>query len=87
MWQVKKYGIPKSVICGRLPDFFMQPSQRRSLAVGTAHRNFVSKNPQARIVLRINKESAILYQLKIIFACKDLRLSRNKIVLKVRKFD
>ena len=47
-WQVKKYGIPKSVICGRLPDFFMQPSRRRSLAVGTALRNFVAKKPRSR---------------------------------------
>ncbi len=47
-WQVKKYGIPKSVICGKLPDFFMQPSRRRSLAVGTALRNFVAKKPRSR---------------------------------------
>ena len=47
-WQVKKYGIPKSVICGRLPDFFMQPRRRRSLAVGTALRNFVAKKTRSQ---------------------------------------
>ena len=47
-WQVKKSGIPKSVICGRLPEFFMQPSRRRSLAVGPALRNFVAKKTRSR---------------------------------------
>ncbi|MDE6009102.1 MAG: hypothetical protein K2G90_07835 [Muribaculaceae bacterium] len=51
---MKKYGIPKSPICGRVPDFFMQPSQRRSLAVGTSLRNFVSENPRARQANRNN---------------------------------
>jgi len=32
---------------GRLPDFFMPPSRRRSLAVVTARRNFVTKNQRA----------------------------------------
>ena len=45
---MKKYGIPKSVICGRLPDFFMQTSRRRSLAVGIRLRNFVAKNSRTR---------------------------------------
>lgn len=51
VWQVKKYGMPKSGICGRLLDFFMQPRRRRSLDIGTAHRNFVSKNPRTRIAI------------------------------------
>lgn len=33
---------------GRLSDFFMQPSRRRSLAAGTGRRNFVTKNQRAR---------------------------------------
>lgn len=40
---------------GRLPDFFMQPSRRRSLAVGTARRNFVTKNQRTRKPTDIKK--------------------------------
>ncbi len=33
---------------GRLPDFFMQPSRRRSLAGVTARRYFVAKNQRTQ---------------------------------------
>ena len=33
---------------GRLPDFFMQPSRRRSLAATTARRYFVAKNQRTQ---------------------------------------
>ena len=41
---------------GRLPDFFMQPSRRRSLAVGIPLRNFVSEKSTADETAGGNKE-------------------------------
>ncbi len=87
VWQVKK--IRNTQICDlrKAAGFFHTAKSEASLDIGTDFRNFVSENPQTRIVLWINKESAIQYQHKITFSCKDLRLSRNKIVPKVRKID
>jgi hypothetical protein len=42
---------------GRLPDFFTQPSRRRSLAAVTASRNFVTKNTRARKPLAVKREN------------------------------
>ena len=63
---------------GRLPDFFMQPSRRRSLAGVTARRYFVAKNQRTRKpqVIRRNRTPHAHAQGVPVFDSKEIVLSR-----------
>ena len=71
------------MICGRLPDFFHAAKPEASLAIGTDLRNFVSENPQTRIVQDSNGK---LLSLKGIIILINARMKCRKIFEKTDKY-